>query len=118
MSEPKTAFKPLPNFKSQAEEDAFWKENNWKDYADQYTASYFKNSQAFNSPQGPVSEEIYIERDTVNDTNLTENVNVRFDKKTVEELWKLAGHDGRTLASLVRKWVLEKMKEYKYSHGL
>lgn len=98
---------PLPAFKSQAEEDEFWKNHSWSDYLAERGAVHYKKG----------TKSVYAEGVEIDDPNLTENVNIRFDKKTVAELKAVAENDDRTLASLIRRWVLEKLREEKYRFG-
>jgi flagellar biosynthesis/type III secretory pathway M-ring protein FliF/YscJ len=115
MDEKAQVLDPMPNFTSQAEEDEFWRTHDYREYAKHYGASFFKNVYLAGSIP---AKDTYIEMPSINDPNLTENVNVRFDKRTVAELKELAKNDERTMASLIRRWVLEKMKEYKYKPHL
>lgn len=118
MSNDTAVKKPMPTFRSQAEEDKFFETHDYKDYIGERGAVFIKRARAYGNPKAAKMSDIYYEFESLKDPNLTENINVRFDKQTVAELKELAKHDERTLASLVRRWVLEKMKEYKYREGL
>ncbi len=101
---------PLPNFKTQEEENNFWQTHNFSDYTNNpdIPAIFIqtKEKDAYLS--------MYGEKEAINDPKLTEMVNVRFDKATYEDLRAMAHDDDRTMASLIRRWVMQKLKDEKY----
>lgn len=89
MASPKKQAKnPIPDFESREEEAEFWDTHDMADYWDQLK---------------PVDVRVA--------KNLTEGITVRLDPDTMKQLRDLAGEKGIGPTTLIRMWVIEKMKE-------
>lgn len=79
---------PIPEFKSIEEEAEFWDTHNLADYWDDFKPVKVRFSK-----------------------RLSEGLNIRLDKETVLAPRKLAGEKGIGPTTLVRMWVLERLRD-------
>lgn len=80
----------IPKFTSVEEEAEFWDTHDFTDFQDEFQPTKVKFSQ-----------------------NLSEGITVRFDEDTLEELRSIASEQGIGPTTLMRMWVLERLKELK-----
>jgi hypothetical protein len=85
---PTDAHGSIPAFKSYEEEAAFWDTHDFSDVQDQTTPVKVRSTRG-----------------------LSENVQVRFDAQSDRELEALASQRGLKKSTLIRTWVLERLRE-------
>lgn len=78
---------PIPKFASREDEAQFWDTHDFADYWDEWKPVKIRFAQ-----------------------NLSEGITVRFDPETLQELRKQAHEQGLGPTTLVRLWVLERLR--------
>ena len=100
-----------PEFKSQKEEDEFWRTHDITQYGRQSN----RGAVLVRLKDKDSTITMFAENEEVlNDPKLSEMINVRFDKKTAADLEEFARRDMRKVASLIRLWVMERLRDEKY----
>ena len=91
MTSPEKQVKnPIPSFKSIQEEAEFWDTHDMADYWDQFKPVKVRVAQ-----------------------NLSEGITIRLDPDTLERVRELASDKGIGPTTLIRMWVIEKIKDEK-----
>ncbi|MFI5272547.1 MAG: CopG family antitoxin [Ktedonobacterales bacterium] len=85
---PTTAHGAIPAFSSYEEEAAFWDTHDFTDFRDQTTPVRVRSTRGLNA-----------------------NVQVRFDTESDRELETFASERGLKKATLIRTWVLERLRQ-------
>lgn len=80
---------PIPEFQSREEEAEFWDSHDLADYWDDFKPANVQFAK-----------------------NLSEGLNIRLDKETLELLRQLAQSKGIGPTALARMWILEHLREY------
>ncbi|HET9920929.1 MAG TPA: CopG family antitoxin [Ktedonobacteraceae bacterium] len=91
---PTQAHGTIPSFKSYEEEAKFWDTHDITDFLNETEPVHVRTTRG-----------------------LTENVQVRFDKETDSELEILARERGMKKATLIRTWVLERLRQDRNRHA-
>ncbi len=91
---PTQAHGSIPAFNSYEEEAAFWDTHSTADFTDETEAVQVRATRG-----------------------LSENIQVRFDRETDHELEVLARERGMKKATLIRTWVLERLRQVRNRHA-